>query len=322
VVGATLGIGGAVIVLSLLYASRRMSPWVWIGVAVAIAGTAVAVITPAMPTTRTDAAGPLTVPPGVSVRVALQESAQEAALAVTIDGVRASAYTTVLEAPAVVLRVRDGVPTRLLFNNERLDLSWASLPIGRDVRVIGYPDMPGSYTRTISLTPSQRDALRRGILGATLEGSLTTREPRAVVTVPFRTGAVARHDGTRIDILSTFRDGRDSLATVRRAAIRDESGGLALMAGSDPAWKTPRYVLVNPDRREAVTVTDGMTSATSDGVVIPGAWLYATTSTLRAVPRVNDPATDERWLAQSRLVVLDWLPRQQSWVHVDAIVVP
>jgi hypothetical protein len=275
-----------------------------------------------MPTAPTDPAAPATIPPGVGIRVALQESAQEASLAVTVDGVRAGAYTTVLEAPAVVLRVRDGAPMRVLFNNDRLDLSWASLPVGRDVRVVGYPDTPGRYTRMLSLTPSQRDALRQGILGATVEGSLMTREPRAVVTVPFRTGAVARRGGTRVDILTTFRDARDSLATVRRAAVSDEPGGLALVAGSDPAWNAPRYVLVNPDRHEAVTVTDGMTGATSDGVVIPGAWQYATTSTLRLVPRVSDPAGDERWLAHAQLAVIDWLPRRQSWVHIDATVAP
>jgi hypothetical protein len=315
-----LGIAAALAVLYTLYTTRTVRRRVWAGVVLSVAGSAVAIFAPRTPPAPRPTV--MAMPAGVSFRVALRESGSQASLAVTVDGVRPSRYAMMLGAPAIVLRLADGTTMRLPFNNDRLDLTWAPLPLGQEVRVVGYSDVPYGYTRTIDLTPSDRDALRRGIVKATIEGSLAAREPRAVVTVPFRTGAVGRRDGTRVDIITAFRHGEDSFAEVRRTGISDSSDGIAFAAGSDPSLNAPHYVLVNPARHEAVTLTEGRTSSTSDGVVVPGAWRYMAQSTLRPAPQAGDPVKDDAWLSQARLAVIDWVRRNESWVRVDATVVP
>jgi ABC-type transport system involved in multi-copper enzyme maturation permease subunit len=320
IASGAFGVAAALAVLYALYTTRTMRRRVWAGVGLSVAGSAVAIFAPWTPLAPGQPA--MAMPAGVSFRVTLRGSDPQASLAVTVDGVRPSRYAMTLGAPAIVLRLADGTPLRLPFNNDRLDLTWAPLPLGRDIRVIGYSDAPYGYTKTISLTPSERDALRRGIVKATMEGSLAAREPRAVVTVPLRTGAVGRREGTRVDIITAFRHGEDSFAEVRRTGISGSSDGIAFAAGTDPSLNAPHYVLVNPARHEAVTLTEGMTRSSSDGVVVPGAWRYMVQSTLRPAAQAGDPTKDDTWLSQARLAVIDWVPRNESWVHVDATVVP
>jgi len=137
--------------------------------------------------------------------------------------------------------------------------------------------------------------------------------------MPFRIGTYVQRDGRTVRVASVNTTADDSLGALAVSAI-GSSGRAAMEQVASAAWGRPQYVLTNESRREAVVLAPGA-SASSSAIVLPGAWRFAGTTTLRTGTEWALQMSDG-WTRDAKLVVIDWVPFGRSHASIPAAVVP
>ena len=321
---SVVGVSAALGLLSYLYRNRTSSPVAWVIAGASAATMMIAVLDP-WPTSSVQATGPVAeLPPSVRFRIGTtpQPGGEPSVLAVSVDGVQSSRLAVSLASPIVALRLRDGKTIEVPLQTPRLRLTREASPLEPSIRVAGYPDVPSRYTRTVALNPRQDDALHAGIVGATIKGYLTSLRSEVDMTLPLRAGALERHDGYRMQVITVNRADKDSLAKVSLSVIGGSDDRQRMGTFYTGWWEVPQFVLINEPRAEAVIASVGENGSSSNALVLPGAWRTARTLWLQLPSRFGEAEKDDEWLANARIGLISWTPLHERYLEVSATVAP
>ena len=314
-----VGFGAAVGVLVVLYRTRTLRRTVKVLAAIGVACMFLTLL--GYPARRRTARQLPTISGDFGVAVAADYTRSiPPQLRVNIADARKSDRLVVLDSSVVVLQLRDGTITTVSLRGARLQLESSRLPIDPRIRWRGA--IPGEGRGGggfgVPLTREQREALRVGIASASIEGLAIVAEPRVALTLPFQVGASERRDGKGARIMTVSPATEDSLGVVMQSTItRSGSPELNQIYPFSP-WDTPRYVLVNDARGEAVVLGGGYGSA-SEALVLPGAWRYSGPTQLRLEP-AGLASVSADWYSGAKLVVVDWVIVGRAPFHSAATV--
>jgi hypothetical protein len=313
-----VGVGAAVGVLVVLYRTRTLRRTVKVVAAVGVACMFLTIIgSPARRRSEPQLAA-ISDDSGVTVAADYTRSILPQ-LNVHIPDSRKSDRLVVLDSSVAVLRLRDGTITTVPLRGAHLQLESSRLPIDPRIRWRGA--IPGEGRGGgfgVPLTREQREVLRVGIASASIEGSAFVAEPRVALTLPFQVGASVRRDGKGVRIMTISPLTEDSLAVVMQSTItRSGPPNLNQLYPFSP-WDTPRYVLVNEARGEAVVLQGGY-GGSSEALVLPGAWRWSGPTQLRLEP-AGLVALSADWYSAAKLVVIDWVIVGRAPFHSAATV--
>lgn len=300
---ATLVVVGAFLLLGTLlivYRTRDVRPWTW---AVAFAGMALLFVHVVVPQRRHLLEAPASV--------------QRASLEFAIADPR------LLERSDLQLSVRYATPIighRLQMTSAQVtvqlrDGSTITLPVSglNEMRTFSHPTISGidwigvdppplrSHTIYASVTVPQRNAIRRGIATAAIEGWMEVLEPRITASLPLRNGARLEQPGRRLR-LEHWTDSPDE------RTIRIGSEEIHRKERGD---RSARYVLVNHDRGQAMPLRYTHGNWSSKWLVLPGSTLVRSRSEYEtpSVDLYPDAARDTEWFRSATLGVVNWVAR-------------
>jgi len=312
------GVGGGLVLLVALYRKRPLRRRMWVGAVAAVACLLLSIfVTPQSRAASLGSSSELSIP-AVAFQVEVREDERTAPeLTLRTEGIQLADRLVGLDSGVAILRLRDGTTLRVSVG--RMALSRATLPTRAGIRWLGgYADARPTGAKVLRLNRSQREALRAGIAGATIEGQVTVLEPRIVATLPFRAGASLTREGRRVRIQTVNHTAEDSLATLSVSSI----GSASRVFNSDWAFiwpfDTPRYALVNETRGEAMMVAQGGSGGSTDAIVLPGAWRVTTSAWLHRNAEYFDLAKNAAWFDESRLVIAEWVLRGRTAFRAEA----
>jgi ABC-type transport system involved in multi-copper enzyme maturation permease subunit len=321
-----IGVAGAACAfaaLLVLYRNRSNRHLTWAAIGAAVPCLLVGLFwTPQRPVAIETRAAPPTVtttPLKIDVRL---DPAGVTSLFIVADSAPATNRLLMLDMGTATLRLRDGRQIHVPIGSG-IVLERPKVPIGDGTRWVGaQPAMAGRGSAPARLTRQNAEAIKRGVTGAWIDGTLWSIEPRVDFTLPFRLGESRRANGQAVDIVPSRERRGEALATVIRSWIRRTST-LDEDRFMISTLNAPRYVLVNRARSEAVAPNEEHGGSSSGALVLPGAWRMTETTRLlgREARYGEELPVDRAWVGQADLVVLDWARRFRGRARVPATLV-
>ena len=238
-------------------------------------------------------------------------------LTVGVDSSLPTGRLLTLESVMLTLHLRNGGRLRVPVPSA-LMLERPVLPVGGEVRWVGgLPYSAKEHSQVVHLTREQRNAIDRGVTGASLDGTVVAVEPGVALTLPCRPGESRRSGAKAVDVVAAH-PGNYAIATVTRSWIgRTGPPEADWLTGA--MWDMPRYVLVNRARGEATVAGRAHGGGSSTALVLPGVGRWTEPTHLYRVSRSEKYVPwSEHWLHSAELVVLDWRVRARGHIRVNA----
>ena len=266
-------------------------------------------------------------PVGLSIEDVQLQGGSRVQVQLRLEGI-SPFHHYVFVSPIVHLYMPDGSAMSYAVTTAPIWLSTPNRHLNAEFRWLGKQQSPEAYTHGffIDLPEAQIEVLARGGARLALQGHIEVREPRVMGSIPLKPGAIAVHEGRRIQILAVERTAGTLTVEVRTSTVALSKFPDVEQSHSTPLWGSPfAYAIVNREQKEALALDKGRSSGSSFGLVLPGPRTWTETIRLRPAPHYAGPQNretappqiSEEWLRRARLLLVRWAPLGSYPVRIE-----
>lgn len=220
-------------------------------------------------------------------------------------------YTLVLLG--IRLHMPDGSVEEIPIDQPFFALNTPPLPATERFQWLGTRDFPRDsfFTVPVDLSEPQKEALSRGGARLALRGGIEVQEPRILALLPLHAGAAAAHQGHRVRVVGVDSTGEGPSVKVRMSSVSSSRSPDPRRVHSFGRLSPFSYALLNPYRREVLSLDPRQTSGSDLALVLPGPRTSTETTQLQRALDYADASSaqaNQEWLRHARLLLVKWAP--------------